>query len=248
MWLIILLISFVFSIILALVFLALAFPKFRRPLLILFCIFAVIGLVWYAHYQKEDRLSKKPIMRGEIDPSNLALRYQRVMEWRKERDEFFRIHERSPLTPKQKRVFGGLKYYPFDPKYILPSQIECYHFYINDPRYYVILSTNKGTHKRYLRYGKFHFRLDDKEYAIEIYKSILSDFLLIPFRDETNGKETFGGGRYIDAEILSNYKMVLDFNMAYSPPCAYNSQIVCALPPRENILEISIPAGEKNPK
>ncbi|OGP89744.1 MAG: hypothetical protein A2156_00470 [Deltaproteobacteria bacterium RBG_16_48_10] len=170
------------------------------------------------------------------------------MEWRRERDEFFKTHERSPLPPERKRNFKCLNYYPFDPNYIFSGQIERYHFYINDPKYYAILLTNKGTHKRYIRYGKFHFRLEDKEHAIEIYKSILSDYLLILFKDTTNGKETYEGGRYIDAEILAGYKLILDFNMAYHPPCAYNNKLICALPPRENMLEIPIPAGEKNSK
>jgi uncharacterized protein (DUF1684 family) len=173
---------------------------------------------------------------------------QRVMEWRRERDDFFRGHERSPLTPGQKRVFKALEYYPFDPKYTFFGQIERYIFYINDPKYLAIFLTNKGTHKRYIRYGRFHFSLDEKSYTIEIYKSILSDTLFIPFKDETNGKETYEGGRYIDAEILTGGKMVLDFNMAYHPPCAYNNQLTCALPPRENMLDISIRAGEKRSK
>jgi uncharacterized protein (DUF1684 family) len=187
-----------------------------------------------------------PLTGREVNPA--TSQYQRVMDWIKERDEFFKTHERSPLTPQQKKVFEGLKYYSFDPRYIFSGQIERYHFLINDPDYYVTLSTNKGTQKRYIRYGKFHFRLDNREYAIEIYKSILSDFLLIPFKDETNGKETYEGGRYIDAEILVGYKMVLDFNMAYHPPCAYNNKLTCVLAPRENMLKISIRAGEKNSK
>ena len=189
------------------------------------------------------------LLAGERGDSLItALQEQRVMEWRKERDEFFKTHERSPLTPKQKKVFEGLKYYPFNPRYIFSGQIERYHFYINDPNYYVILSTNKGTSKRYIRYGRFNFRINDndKEYAIEIYKSILSDFLLIPFNDKTNGKETYAGGRYTDAEILGGYNMILNFNMAYHPPCAYNNKLICVLPPRENMLDIAIRAGGKN--
>jgi len=208
----------------------------------------VIGFVWYANYQREGGLSKKRIMGEDIDPLNLTLRYQLVMEWRKERDEFFRTHERSPLTPKQKKAFGGLKYYPFDHRYTFSGQIERHHFYINDPKYYAILPTNKGTHKRYIRYGKFKFWWEDKQHAIEIYKSILSDFLLISFKDKTNEKETYEGGRYIDAEILVNYKIILDFNMAYHPPCAYNHRITCVIPPRENMLDIAIRAGERNSK
>ena len=90
--------------------------------------------------------------------------------------------------------------------------------------------------------------MNEKDYAIEVYKSILSDALFIPFKDKTNGKETYEGGRYIDAGILSGYKMVLDFNMTYFPSCAYNEKFVCALPPRENMLEIEIPAGERDLK
>ena len=61
-------------------------------------------------------------------------------------------------------------------------------------------------------------------------------------------KETCEGKRYIDAEILPGCKIVLDFNMAYYPSCAYEGKLVCVLPPRENILDIEIQAGEKNSK
>ena len=180
------------------------------------------------------------------DQGDLKLQGKRVLEWRKERDEFFRTHQRSPLAPKDRRNFKGLRYYPFNPKYTFSGQIERYILHIDNPKYYATFLTNKGTNKRYLRYGKFHFKLDGKEYMLEIYKSILSDTLLIPFKDMTNGKETYDGGRYIDAEILPGYRMMLDFNMAYHPSCAYNEKFICVLPPRENTLEIEIKAGEKN--
>ena len=90
--------------------------------------------------------------------------------------------------------------------------------------------------------------MNGKEYTIQIYKSILSDALFIPFKDMTNGKETYEGGRYIDAEILTGYNMVLDFNMAYNPSCVYNEKFICIFPPKENVLNIGIEAGEKNPK
>lgn len=169
-----------------------------------------------------------------------------VMEWRKERDHFFKTHQRSPLTPAEKAHFKGLKYYPFDPRYVFSNQIERYIFHINNPKYYATFLTNKGTNKRYLRYGRLPFKLNGKEYTLEIYKSILSDMLFIPFKDMTNGKETYEGGRYIDAEILPGYRMVLDFNMAYHPSCAYNEKFICVLPPPENMLETEIKAGEKN--
>ena len=176
---------------------------------------------------------------GEDYP-DLKIQEKRVLEWRKERDTFFKTHQRSPLSPKEKRNFKGLKYYPFNPKYVFCGQIERYSFHINNPKYYATFLTNKGINKRYIRYGTFHFKLDGKEYSIEIYKSILSDNLFIPFKDKTNGKESYDGGRYIDAEILQGYKMVLDFNMAYHPSCAYNDNFICVLPPRENTLDVEI--------
>lgn len=186
-------------------------------------------------------------IRGE-DQKEITLEEQRVLKWRKERDAFFKSHQRSPLLPQDKKNFKGLKYYSFDPQYVFSGEIERFNFHINNPKYYATFLTNKGTNKRYIRYGKIHFQLAGKEYAIEIYKSILSDTLFIPFKDKTNEKETYEGGRYIDAEILPEYKMVLDFNMAYQPSCAYNEKFVCALPPRENMLDIEIPVGEKNYK
>ena len=171
---------------------------------------------------------------------------QRFKQWRKERDQFFKTHDRSPLSPAERKNFNGLKYYPFNPQHVFYGEIERSILHINNPRYYATFPTNKGTNKRYIRYGKFHFMMDGKEYTVQIYKSILSDTLFIPFKDKTNGKETYEGGRYIDAEILPGYKMILDFNIAYYPSCAYNDKFVCILPPRENVLNIPIRAGEKN--
>lgn len=180
------------------------------------------------------------------DPGFKAQQEKLALEWRKERDDFFKSHQRSPLTPQGKRNFKGLRYYPFDPHYAFNGQIERYILHINNPKYYATFLTNKGTNKRYIRYGKFHFLLNGKGRVLEIYKSILSDVLFIPFKDRTNGKETYEGGRYMDAEILPGYKMVLDFNMAYHPSCAYNDKFVCVLPPRENMLEVEMRAGEKS--
>lgn len=184
----------------------------------------------------------------EGDKEFLAEEKEYVMEWRRDRDHFFKTHQRSPLTAAERKRFNGLKYYPFDPQYVFSSRIERYILHINNPKYYATFLTNKGTNKRYIRYGKMQFKLNGKDYTIEVYKSILSDMLFIPFKDMTNGKETYEGGRYIDAEILPGYRMVLDFNMAYHPSCAYNEKFICALPPKENMLEIEIKAGERSLK
>ncbi|NIP40417.1 MAG: DUF1684 domain-containing protein [Candidatus Aenigmarchaeota archaeon] len=100
--------------------------------------------------------------------------------------------------------------------------------------------------KRYVRYGRFRFHLDGREYVIQLYKSPGSDHLFIPFRDKTNGNGTYKGGRYLEAEIIMpGYKAVIDFNMAYNPSCVYNEKYICIIPLDENNLDVEIKAGEK---
>jgi uncharacterized protein (DUF1684 family) len=130
--------------------------------------------------------------------------------------------------------------------YRFEGKIERYIININDPKYYATFQTNKGPKKRYIRYGRFRFKLEGKDYTLELYKSILGDRIFIPFYDKTNGQETYEGGRYVDAEILMpGYRIVVDFNYAYNPSCAYNDKFVCILPLEENRLNIEILAGEK---
>ena len=104
-----------------------------------------------------------------------------VTQWRKERDQFFKTHQRSPLTPAGKRRFKGLEYFPFNPRYYFEGPIQREILHVNDPKYYATFLTNKGTNKRYIRYGGFHFNLEGKDNVLEVYKSILSDTLFIPF-------------------------------------------------------------------
>ena len=85
--------------------------------------------------------------------------------------------------------------------------------------------------------GFFHFS------ARKDYK----DYLFIPFRDVTSGKETFGGGRFLDARIPKNDTLLIDFNLNYNPYCAYSERYSCPIPPTENTLKVSILAGEKVP-
>ncbi len=186
------------------------------------------------------------VFAGECQkPAFIPGEEKQVIQWREERDAFFKTHSRSPLSPQEKKRFGSLKYFPFNPRFVFCGPIQRYILNINNPNYYATFLTNTGTYKRYIRYGKFTFQFDGKDYALELYKSILSDQLFIPFKDQTNGKTTYQGGRYVDAEVLPGYEIVLDFNMAYFPSCAYNSKFVCALPPKENALAIDIRAGER---
>jgi hypothetical protein len=181
--------------------------------------------------------SKEPESKDEI--------IQAIQSFRKERDHFFKNEPNSPLEESDKIHFKRLNYFPVDLKYRFEGKIERYIININDPKYYAIFPTNKGPKKRYVRYGKFRFTFEGKEYTLQLYKSILSDAIFIPFYDKTNGHETYEGGRYLDAEILMpGYQIIVDFNLSYNPSCDYNEKFVCVLALEENRLNTEIRAGE----
>jgi uncharacterized protein (DUF1684 family) len=171
---------------------------------------------------------------------------QRIREFRERRDQFFKEHPRSPLDDSRRGNFKRLTYYPIDLKYRFEGKVERYKYHIMNPKYYANFLTNKGVKKRYIRYGKFRFRINDNEFVAQLYKSPGSDHLFIPFRDKTNGDGTYEGGRYLDAEIMMpGYRTVIDFNMAYNPSCVYNEKYICIIPPEENNFDVQIKAGEK---
>ena len=72
--------------------------------------------------------------------------------------------------------------------------------------------------------------------------------LFVPFRDATSGRETYGGGRYLDLDVAASGRYALDFNRAYHPYCVYDASWVCPFPPPENTLELPVTAGERLPE
>jgi uncharacterized protein len=113
-------------------------------------------------------------------------------------------------------------------------------------------SGNQGS--KYFRYGKLFFLINNQAQQLTLFQSAdlmnqpqYADYLFVPFTDATTGKQTYGGGRYIDLRLgdIQNNTLVLDFNKAYNPYCAYASGFACPIPPRENHLPVAITAGEK---
>jgi uncharacterized protein len=197
-----------------------------------------LGMILFLSGSLQPVYPKEPETQDEI--------IQAILSVRKEKDHFFKTAPNSPLEESDKLHFKGLHYFSIDLRYRFEGGIERYIININNPKYYATFITNKGPKKRYTRYGKFRFSFEGKEYALELYKSILSDAIFIPFYDKTNGRETYEGGRYLDAEFLMpGYRLAIDFNNSYNPSCAYNEKFVCVLPLEENRLSIEIRAGEK---
>lgn len=92
--------------------------------------------------------------------------------------------------------------------------------------------------------GLVRFQLDGQEYSLEPIAEPGEPLFFI-FKDRTNGKETYGGGRFLNAAPPINGKVILNFNRATNPYCAYSSYATCPMPPIQNWLKTRIPAGEK---
>ncbi len=115
------------------------------------------------------------------------------------------------------------------------------------------MQTSSGKEKKYVQFGKAEFTLDGKPLTLAVYQSLdlvkdpkYADYLFLPFRDATNGTETYGGGKYLDSKIPSGDEIVLDFNLSYQPYCAYNAyDYSCPIVPEENFLPVRIEAGVK---
>jgi uncharacterized protein (DUF1684 family) len=161
-----------------------------------------------------------------------------LIDFRTEKDEFFRRHPQSPLTPEQRRGFTGLSYFPENDALRLEVTVEPFR-----EQEHMQMQTSTGGVQDYVRFGKFHFQVEDQDAELTIYKADYGYFL--PFVDSLAGKETYPAGRYLEPETLPGNRFIVDFNLAYNPYCAYNEMWSCPITPLENRLKVSIRAGEK---
>lgn len=166
------------------------------------------------------------------------------------RDAEFRDRAQSPLKQEDFLAFKGLNYFPEDKKYVVTARFEK----TPDEKTFM-MPTSNGISEKFIKVGVLRFNLDGADYVLNAYQSerILQkenspykNLLFIPFKDLSNGKETYGGGRYLDINQPSGDEVTLNFNLAYNPNCAYGSdRYACPLPPKDNFLQAEIKAGEK---
>ena len=201
-------------------------------------LFFTISVMCLLLYAVENGL---PGSEGGGNP--MEQREEKLKAFRLKRDQFFKNDSHSPLKESAKKRFKGLIYYPIDLKYAVTGSIEKYP---TDPKpIYVNLPTNKEREKKYVKYGRFKFKLDNKEYVLHIYRPLGGGELFLPFKDKTSGIETYPEGRYLNVESMPGGKVLIDFNRAYNPFCEYNEKYTCPFAPKENWLDIEIRAGEK---
>ena len=163
----------------------------------------------------------------------------KLLNIRKEKDDFFASHPQSPLTREQKREFSGLDYFTEDPALRLVVAVSV----LSQPEM-IEIPTSTGDIRSYYRYGRFQFVVDGQPAELTIFASEHGYF--IPFVDALAGTETYPAGRYLEPEPLPHGHFLVDFNLAYNPYCAYNDRWSCPLTPIENRLNVPVRAGEKN--
>jgi uncharacterized protein (DUF1684 family) len=160
------------------------------------------------------------------------------------KDATFKSGAESPIPESDRANFRGLSYYPLAPS--LRFKVELHRY--AGPKS-IRMATNTGEIRGGLIYGYFEFQVEGHACKLQVYRledtSGRGASLFIPFRDATSGKETYGAGRYVDLVENTSGVYDLDFNRAYNPYCAYNSDYSCPVPPAENTLGLPIRAGEK---
>lgn len=180
-----------------------------------------------------------------------------VERFRARKDELFAQHPQTPISPGERAAFTGLRYFPYDPDFRVVASLEPGDS-LGETR-----AETSGTHPMPLRRAAIaRFSIGSTQLQLTVYWiDVYGGGLFLPFRDATCPGESYGGGRYLfdtvkgsdflrlDSEAAkygyAGGDIVLDFNYAYNPSCAYDPRWVCPLAPRENTLAVAVRAGER---
>jgi hypothetical protein len=159
----------------------------------------------------------------------------------------FKDPETSPLYDRHRKDFEGLDFFEPDTTFRVIAKL----FKTQEALSFLMPMTS-NTESEYLKYGMIYFSIGKTDYQLEIYQdpSLFAEekfknHLFLPFTDLTNGIQSYTGGRYIDLKIPEGDSILVDFNKAYNPYCAYNKKYSCPIVPEVNRLEVAILAGVK---
>ena len=172
---------------------------------------------------------------------------QAILNYQKEKNEEFKNPETSPLPDRYRKNFETLDFFAPDTTYVVTAK------FVRTPEALpFMMPSTTGDESEETVYGIAHFTLNGKNRQLEVYqnKELMlqekyRDYLFLPFTDNTNGVQTYTGGRYIDLTIPAGETIIIDFNKAYNPYCAYNKKFSCPIVPSVNNLDTEILAGVK---
>ncbi|MFT5848906.1 DUF1684 domain-containing protein [Psychroserpens sp.] len=159
----------------------------------------------------------------------------------------FKDASKSPLKAKDLKNFKGLDFFKFDSTFVVKAKLK----QTPDSKWFKMQTTTSRLSNERV-YGILLFELQGQAFELNVYqgKDLMkeegfTDYLFLPFLDNTNGDFTYGGGRYIDLRIPSGNELEIDFNTAFNPYCAYNEKYSCPIVPRDNYLDLEVRAGVK---
>ncbi|GAB2603262.1 DUF1684 domain-containing protein [Spirosoma areae] len=197
--------------------------------------FVALIVLYYTFFDGGNMTSADGLAKS-ISPETYR---QQIDTKRAEKDRFFRTDAESPIADKT--AFKKLTYFAPDPAYRVTARLEPF----ADKTQKLVVRMSDGSEEVYDKYAHAVFSLNGEACRLLIVK--LQNTYSVLFRDATSGRETYGGGRYLelDPATLTDNRTLLDFNTAYNPYCAYNPTYACPIPPAENTLSIAIKAGER---
>jgi uncharacterized protein (DUF1684 family) len=166
--------------------------------------------------------------------------------FRTESESFFLTADASPFSEEFRKEFSGLSFFEANEIYCVDSSFE-----LDEQSETVDYPAFNNKTIPFRQFGTFYFEIDGKPQSLVAHQRMdlpeeERQWLLIMFRDLTNGDETYGGGRYIQVDLPVSPGTKIDFNRATNPYCAYEAQFTCPVPPLENWLKVRLPAGEKD--
>jgi uncharacterized protein (DUF1684 family) len=171
-----------------------------------------------------------------------------IRQFQKTINKEFSDPSTSPLQGNELKKFESLSFYDIDLKYRVKAKLRK-----TDDTDFKPMKTTTARFANNRVYGMLEFMVDGKSFQVPVYQSkdLLTnaeykDYLFFPFTDLTNNEGTYGGGRYIDLRIPQGDEIVLDFNKAYNPSCAYSPMYSCPIVPSENHIDLAIKAGVKH--
>lgn len=204
----------------------------RTKIIILSCLFAVAGLIVLAQS-------------CQMEPGDSYA--HDIKKYRYELDHRMKTDPNSPIPREHRIRFIGLSYFEPDAGYNVNARFEKK----ETPKLFSVQYSG-GEVAEFYNVGDLVFKLKGHECKLaalvpadDMANAKRKNLLSVFFFDATNGKETYGGGRYLEVEYVPGKEVVMDFNKAFNPYCAYSHASSCPVPPKENTLSFKVEAGEK---
>ena len=203
---------------------------FKNKFFLLSVLAVIIAIIAYSFVGNESNNSTQVIDNEYI---------KSIKNLRSDKDSYLKKDTASPIEDKIK--FTGLKYFDVNPDFKITGKIDRV-----TSGQTINITMSGGEVEEYEAYGNVKFGIEGVKCALKIFKTPEGN-LFLPFKDLTSNKETYGAGRYLDFGVneVNGNEIMIDFNKAYHPYCAYNHTFTCPVPPAENTLNVAVKAGEK---